>query len=218
MANILLLLPEKRGYFYRSPFLGVRIETCQFGSMVVQLPAVLPTYYYQLLNAENTNVDSRNSKIFVFNIPFFGWCNRKMGGRIQVSNFMSLSQKEIVERAENQSRMFENISIPNHDVRAEYLVQTRSSRNLWYGVQNVCRVTTTYRSEQKFRDFYYYYNRLLFPPKFGVGFGYYSKYYLSYLSENILLSSSVDVSRFSSLKEDWLLKKDRSQRRPGCRR
>jgi len=34
MANLLLLLPEKRGYFYRSPFLGVRsnrIEKCQFG-------------------------------------------------------------------------------------------------------------------------------------------------------------------------------------------
>lgn len=80
MANLLLLPETKRGYFYRSPFLGVRIKSNREVSIwvpVVQLPAVLPTYYQLLLNAETETWIADIQQIFVFNIPFFGWCNRK---------------------------------------------------------------------------------------------------------------------------------------------
>ena len=45
--------------------------------MVVQRPAVLPTYYQLLLNAKTETWIAEIQQIFVFNIPFFGWCNRK---------------------------------------------------------------------------------------------------------------------------------------------
>jgi len=116
--------------------------------MVIQLPAVSPTYYQLLLNAETETWIAEIQQIFVFNIPFFGWCNRKWVVESRCQILWVWEKIERVERAEKSIQEdVENISIPNHDVQSVFVFgSNQKSKSLVWWIQNVCRVTT-YRAE-----------------------------------------------------------------------
>ena len=151
MANLLLLLPEKKRLLLPKSFFGCTVKSnreVSIWEMVIQLPAVSPTYYQLLLNAETETWIAEIQQIFVFNIPFFGWCNRKWVVESRCQILWVWEKIERVERAEKSIQEdVENISIPNHDVQSVFVFgSNQKSKSLVWWIQNVCRVTT-YRAE-----------------------------------------------------------------------
>lgn len=67
MANLLLLLPEKKRLLLPKSFFGCTVKSnreVSIWEMVVQLPAVSPTYYQLLLNAETETWIAEIQQIF----------------------------------------------------------------------------------------------------------------------------------------------------------
>lgn len=98
MANLLLLLPEnqQRGYFYRSPFLGVRAvkSNREVSIWAVVHPPICTTSYYLM---PIRNVDSRNY-LCLQQFLFLGGVIEM--GRIQQGVKFYEFERKKVERAE----------------------------------------------------------------------------------------------------------------------